>query len=51
MEQLLDLFPVDVEEAKRDLLNHKLCRRIIEGCNAISIIIYLFHSLFRFQES
>jgi hypothetical protein len=40
MEQLLDLFPVDVDRrTKRDLLNHKLCRRIIEGCNAISIII------------
>jgi exosortase family protein XrtF len=45
-EQLLDLFPVDVatEENKEEtfiklIYNHKYVARIIEGCNAISIII------------
>jgi exosortase family protein XrtF len=45
-EQLLDLFPADVatEEKKEEtfiklIYNHKYVARIIEGCNAISIII------------
>jgi exosortase family protein XrtF len=45
-EQLLDLFPADVatEENKEEtfiklIYNHKYVARIIEGCNAISIII------------
>jgi exosortase family protein XrtF len=56
-EQLLDLFPADVatEENKEEtfiklIYNHKYVARIIEGCNAISIIIYLFHSLFVFRK-
>jgi exosortase family protein XrtF len=45
-EQLLDLFPMDVvtEENKEEtfiklIYNHKYVARIIEGCNAISVII------------
>lgn len=45
-EQLLDLFPTDaaIEENKMGssiklLYNHKYVARIIEGCNAISVII------------
>jgi exosortase family protein XrtF len=43
-EQLLDLFPADVARRKEEtfiklIYNHKYVARIIEGCNAISIII------------
>jgi hypothetical protein len=56
-EQLLDLFPADVatEENKEEtfiklIYNHKYVARIIEGCNAISIII-LFISFVVVLES
>jgi exosortase family protein XrtF len=56
-EQLLDLFPVDVatEENKEEtfiklIYNHKYVARIIEGCNAISIIILFISFVVVFRK-